>query len=179
MVLNSPGVEIVKNWKTAKLMCGNYRYLLGVSCNEFSFIKEQYIYRMMSHAFCKGFWSKNSHIMCGKTYVKKIVFHSQKSALGRNGSVCSVKLSNRFYNCFGITSVLQASTKKEWKKYLEEKFMKSIIKLVLWSKTSWCLHRPKLHRGNNVSFGFVSLTYQGDQISNTLPSSETDFSSIW
>ena len=52
-------------------MCGNYRYLVGFSGNEFSFIKEQYIYRMMSHAFCKGFWSKNSHIMCGKTYVKK------------------------------------------------------------------------------------------------------------
>ena len=71
---------------------------------------------MMSHAFCKGFWSKNSHIMCGKVYVKKIVFHSQKSALGRYGSVCSVKFSNRFYNCFGITCVCKPQQRKNEKK---------------------------------------------------------------
>ena len=49
---------------------------------------------------------------------------------------------------------------------------------IIESKTSLCLHRPKLHRGNNVNFGFFSLTYQGDQISNTLLSSETVCTSI-
>ena len=49
--------------------------------------------------------------MCGKTYVKK-KFHSQKSALGRYGSVCSVKFSNRFYNFFGITCVCKPQRRK-------------------------------------------------------------------
>ena len=107
----------------AKLMCGKITGICwDLAVMNFHSSKSNNIYGMMSHAFCKGFWSKDSHIMCGKTYVKKIVFHSQKSALGRYGSVCSVKLSNRFYNCFGITCVFKPQQRKNekniWRKSL-------------------------------------------------------------